>query len=147
MDGEIDEQARKKFFNNIWTRIRGGFNSGRYSLLLQNIDRDIVKLDKLSNLTTEMMQLEPVVAKKNRALSSYSNEMRNQAHRLFESLDTRFYTCTCHHPHQANLQIDTWKFSHLRLSEARSMLLFTFNKASRGSKAIPWHWRDVEVET
>lgn len=53
--------ARKKFFKSIWTKIRGGFGSAKYSMLLQDIDRDI---DKISKLTSGAIQLEPLRTEK-----------------------------------------------------------------------------------
>ncbi|KAF2464631.1 uncharacterized protein BDR25DRAFT_307145 [Lindgomyces ingoldianus] len=143
-DGSTDEKARKKFFKNSWTRIRGGFDSDKYATLLQDIDRDI---DKISKLTSGAAQLEPLRAeKKNKIQSTYWLNIRDQAQRLFESLSSRFCPCSCKQPHKANLRLDVRRNHNTENEAVRFAFLFTFEKSGCVPKALPWDWRDVEIE-
>ncbi|KAF2242297.1 hypothetical protein BU26DRAFT_584494 [Trematosphaeria pertusa] len=123
-DDSIDEMARKKFFKSIWTKIRGGFGSAKYSMLLQDIDRDI---DKISKLTSGAIQLEPLRTEKKKPL--------------------RFYSCTCNHPHQANLRLDLRNGNDIEGGVTRFAFLLTFKMPECVPKVLPWTWRDIEIES
>lgn len=91
-DGTIDERARRKFFKNAWIRVKGGFDASKYAALLQEIDNDIAKI---SQLTSNAVELEPIRAeKKSRLQSTYWKNIRDQAQRLFDSLNSRFHPCS-----------------------------------------------------
>ena len=113
-------------------------------MLLQDIDSDI---DKISKLTAGAVQLEPLRVEKNRLQSTYWKNIRDQAQRLFGSLSSQFYPCSCHHPHKANLRLDIRKGYDVEEDTVRFAFLFTFEKSSCGPKAFPWDWRDIEIET
>ena len=136
---------RKKFFRNTWTRIKGGFDSDKYATLLEEIDRDIYKISKL---TPSAIKLEPIhTGKKNRLNSTYWRNTRDQAQRLFESLSSRFCPCSCQRPHQANLRLDVRKDYDAGGDTVRFAFLFTFQKDACMPTPLPWDWRDVEIET
>ncbi|KAI9690191.1 MAG: hypothetical protein M1822_009152 [Bathelium mastoideum] len=143
-DGTIDERARKKFFRNLWTRINGGFKSSKFGELLQDIDNDIAKI---SQLTAGGLELEPLrLERLNQMHSAYWENIRDQAQRLFDSLSSRFNTCSCHHPHKATLRLDARK-SDVGEEVVRFAFLLTFEKSECYTKELPWDWRDIEIET
>ncbi|KAF1985809.1 hypothetical protein K402DRAFT_454804 [Aulographum hederae CBS 113979] len=142
-NGTIDENARKKFFKNVWTRINGGFNSNKYAELLQAIDNDIAKI---SQLTARGLELEPLrVERLNQIRSMYWKNIRDQAQRLFESLNSRFDTCSCHNPHKATLRLDARK-NDSGETAIRFAFLLTFEKSEGCTGELPWNWRDIEIE-
>lgn len=143
-DGIIDEKSRKKFFKSFWLKTRGGFNAEKYGALLADIDRDI---EKLSKLTSGAIQLEPIkAAKMNRVQSAHWQSIRDQAQRLFDSLNSRLSPCGCTHPHQANLRLDIRKDRRAEDAE-RFAFLLTFEKHSQSALSPPWDWRDIEIES
>lgn len=143
-NSSVDEALRKKFFKSPRLKIRGGFNTDKYAELLADIDRDI---DKISRLTRGTIELEPLrTEKKNRLQSVYWQNIRDQAQRLFESLSSRFSPCDCTHPHKANLRLDVRKSRSGDNTTARFAFLLTFEKSVCGPTAIPWNWRDIEIE-
>ncbi|KAI9772128.1 MAG: hypothetical protein M1840_001417 [Geoglossum simile] len=144
-DGALDKNARKKFFKNAWTRIKGGFDSDKYATLLEEIDRDIYKISKLTPSAT---RLEPIRAGKRNWLNfTYWKNVRDQAQRLFESLSLRFCPCSCQHPHQANLQLDVQRDYDAKGDTVRFAFLFTFRKDTYTPTPLPWDWRDVGIKT
>lgn len=143
-NGNVDENARRKFFGNVWTRIKGGFNSSKFAELLQTIDNDIAKI---SQLTTGSIELESIRLKnQNQMHSTYWENIRDQSQRLFESLNSRFHPCSCHHPHKAKLRLDARK-SDSGEEAARFAFLLTFENSKCGTRKFPWDWRDIEIET
>jgi hypothetical protein len=145
VDGTLDEKARKKFFKNPWTRIKGGFDSNKYATLLEQIDRDI---DKTSKLASSAIRLELIHSeKKNRLHSTYWRDIRDQAQRVFKSLSSRFCPCSCQRPHQANLRLDVRKDRDVEEDAVRFAFLFTFQKEACTPISLPWDWRNVEIET
>jgi len=142
--GTIDEKARKKFFGNIWTRINGGFNSNKFAKLLQAIDNDIAKISKL---TAGGLELEPLrLERLNQKHSTHWKNIRDQAQRLFENLNSRLHACSCCHPHKATLRLDA-RNSDSDEKVVRFAFLLTFEKSECCTRKPPWDWRDIEIET
>jgi hypothetical protein len=129
----------------VWTRIKGGFGSSECEKLLEKIDQDIFKI---SQLISSSMKLEPIRAEKKKRLNSNSwKHIRDQALRVFKSLNAQFSGCSCQLPHQANLRLDVRK-EHITEGDAvRFAFLFTFQKDACGQGPLPWDWRDIEIET
>lgn len=127
--------------------MKGGFDTDKYAALLQEIDRDI---DKISKLTSGFLQLEPLQAKKRNGLQSvYWKNIREQAQRLFNSLSSRLSPCECSHPHQANLRLDVRDIIDRDDDDDtnRFAFLLTFEALSCGPNfPLPWNWRDIEIE-
>jgi hypothetical protein len=126
--------------------VKGGFNSDKYGTLLDEIDRDI---DKISKLTSNAIELEPIRIEKKRRLNlNYWRSIRDQAQRLFESLSSRWSCpCPCQHPHRANLRLDVREGNDTEDDGIRFAFLFTFEKNACTPASLPWDWRDVEIET
>lgn len=149
-DGIIDAKCQQKFFNNAWTRIRGGFATNKCASLLLQIDRDIRKISELTSITLEV---EPLRINRRRKLRSRSlKAVRENAQSLFDILHLRWSgPCPCQLPHRANLQLSMLQDNEVNPLEEDSLtrfaLLFFFETNSRISKPPPWYWRDIEVET
>jgi hypothetical protein len=143
-DGNIDEKARKKFFTSFRRRTKGGFNTGKYRNLLNEIDRDIEKLSKLAN---GAIQLEPVkIQKRNNLQSAYWQEIRDHAQRISDKLSVSFSPCDCTHPHQANLRLDLRENCGKERDASRFTFQLTFGKDSHPASSPPWDWRDIGIE-
>jgi hypothetical protein len=137
---KLDDQMKASWLK----KIRGGLATDKHAALLVEIDRDIVKI---ASLTSGTFELEPLRAeRKNRLQSVYWQSIRDQAQRLFESLSSRFSPCDCRHPHKANLRLDVRKSSSGDDTTARFAFLLTFEKSVCGPNAVPWNWRDIEIE-
>ena len=150
-DGTVDEKGRQKFFNSVWTRVRGGLDSNKCFSLLKQIDHDIFKISQLTAITVEM---EPLRINRSRILRSRSSRsVRDNAQSLFDNLHLRWsYPCPCQLPHRANLQLS--KHGDNETNEPCDedtptcfALLFSFEKSSGVSTLPPWQWRDVEIKT
>lgn len=112
--------------------------------MLRAIDRDI---KKISELTTGAFQLEPLRTKKKiQTQSVYWQNVREQAQRLFDSLSLRLHPCSCNQPHQANLQLDFHRGEY-ELEGTRFTFLLTFERSAGIPQALPWNWKDVEIES
>lgn len=149
-DGTIDRKCQQKFFSSVWTRVRGGFATNKCASLLLEIDRDIRKISELTSVTLEV---EPLRTYRRRKMRSRSiRAVRENAQSLFDILHLRWSSpCPCQLPHRANLQLSMLQDNEANPPEEDSLtrfaLLFSFEKNSRFSKAPPWYWRDVEIET
>lgn len=149
-DGTVDEKCRRKFFSSVWTRVRGGFDSNKCASLLEQIDRDILKISQFTAITLEV---EPLRINRSRKLRSSSKNVRENAKSLFEILHLRWSCpCPCQLPHRVNLQLSMHQDHEVNQSDeentpTRFALLFSFEKNSGVSIPPPWYWRDVEVET
>tara|TARA_R110002003_G_scaffold115_9_gene10018 strand:- start:6311 stop:7255 length:945 start_codon:yes stop_codon:yes gene_type:complete len=144
-DGTINEKERKKFFKKLSRNTRGGLNAEQYRDLLIDIDRDIHKLQELTN---GAIRLEPIkIEKKNKLQSAYWQNVRDQAQRLYDSLSSRFLPCACQHCHQANLRLDIRRDSNADEDAARFAFLLTFEKRSQPAPSPPWDWRDIEIKS
>jgi hypothetical protein len=139
--GEVNEKTRRKFFSRL-NKVKGGFNLSKCEQLLRDIDRDIGKIERLTKGAT---RLEPLKKQKDqhRFQPLYWQNIRDQAQRLFESLSSRFFPCSCNHMHQVNLRLDFQRESRLE-ETTRFALLLTFE---RSPKPLPWDWKDVEIES
>jgi hypothetical protein len=90
--------------------------------------------------------LEPLrLEKQNQMHSKYWQNIRDQAQRLFESLNSRLYPCTCQHPHNAKLRLDVRR-SDSGEEAVRFTFLLTFEKLKCGTGKFLWDWRDIEIE-
>ncbi|KAL9101607.1 MAG: hypothetical protein Q9163_003146 [Psora crenata] len=135
---------REKFFKNWWIRMKGGLNLSKFAELLQAIDNDVTKIRQL---TAGGLELEPLrLERLNQRHSTYWKNIRDQAQRLFESLNSRFHTCSCHHPHKATLRLDARR-SDSGEEAVRFAFLLTFEKSECCTGELPWDWRDIEIET
>ena len=102
----------------------------------------------MSRLTAKAIELEPLRAeRKSESMSVYWENVRDQAQRLFESLSSRFYSCSCHHSHQAKLRLDGRRGYDPKNGSVCFSFLLTFEKSACGTKKYPWDWRDIEIET
>jgi hypothetical protein len=145
LDSTIDEKARKKFFKNAWIRVKGGFDSSKYTALLQEIDNDIAKI---SQLTSSALELEPIRAeKKSRLQSTHWKNIRDQAQRLFDSLNSRFHPCSCHQSHQAKLRLDARISYDAGEDFIKFRFIMMFESDPSKSQTFPYKWRDIEIET
>ncbi len=150
-DGTVDEKARKKFFGNAWTRIKGGFDSSKYADLLQSIDNDIAKI---AQLTAGDAKLEPIRAERqNRVRSKQWKIVRDQAQNLFESLSSKLAPCACQCPHSAQLRLQPQYIDehededfHDNDTKIRFSVLLTFDKSSCTLGSPPWDWRGLAIE-
>ena len=130
-------------YRRLLRRVKGGLNMPKYQDLLSNIDRDI---DKLERLTSSSIRLEPLRAeKRRRSQSMYWPNVQEQAQRLFESLNSRFFPCSCSHLHQANLRLEHRQGLHAE-EAARFALLLTFESTNCDARSSPWKWKDIEFE-
>ena len=149
-DGDVDQKARSRFFNSFWARIRGGFESNKCALLLQDIDRDI---SKISHLTSITMEVEPLRSgRKRQKTGKVWAGMRESAQSLSEVLQLRWaQPCPCNCIHKANLQLtpqdnddsdDENGDGHIR-----SVVLFKLYSGATPAPPLPWKWRDIEVRS
>jgi hypothetical protein len=143
-DGTVDEKARKSFFRSLRVKTGGGFNAAKFETLLTGVDRDI---DKLSNLTSGSIQLEPFkIRKRNQLQYAYWEKIRDQAQRISDQLSASFLPCDCTHQHQANLRLDMRENCGAEEAGSKFAFLLTYEKHSHLESLPPWNWRDIEIE-
>lgn len=152
-DCSVDIKLRAKFFKNRWTCIKGGFESKKYAILLNEIDADI---RKIALLTEGVIRLEPIrLEKKRRAERTHSwIGIRNHARRLFETFHSRWScscSCSCQYPHRASLRLDMRKDSELAQIGPRFIFNLSFDSdaaetVTAAAAALPWHRQDVEIK-
>lgn len=149
-DGKLDEKARDKFFSSAWTRIRGGFESNKCALLLQEIDRDI---SKISHLTSVTMEIEPLrLNRKRRMRARFWTGVRDSAQSLSEILHLRWANpCPCQCSHRANMQLkaqtDDEADEDANNVQIRFALLLALDTVAAAAPPLPWKWRDVEIQS
>lgn len=143
-DNTVDVKLRHKFFNSPWKRIKGGFESAKYDKLLDDIKSDI---SQIATLTTGAIALKPLrLERKRRANTThYWIGIRDHARRLFETFDSHWScnNCSCQHPHRASLRLDMRKDGNMI---TRFGFKLSFDLDPAGTAALPWYWRDVEIE-
>ncbi|KAF2688928.1 hypothetical protein K458DRAFT_385090 [Lentithecium fluviatile CBS 122367] len=124
-------------------RVKGRLELHKCQQLLDSIDRDI---DKLDRLTTSSFKLEPLRVERRRHIQSiFWQNVRDQARGLFESLNSRFLPCSCNRLHQANLRLDRRQATDVGMP-AHFALLLTFQGSSCNPQGLPWRWKDIELE-
>lgn len=139
----MDFKLRDRFFKNPWTRVKGGFESEKYAKLLAEIISDI---NQLAFLTKGAIALEPLrLERKRRAKSShYWIDIRDHARRLFDNFNSHWSrTCSCQYSHCASLRLDLRKDWNLKPCFGFKL---SFDLGAAGTVALPWYWRDVEIE-
>lgn len=139
----MDEKLRVKFFKNPWTRIKGGFEAEKYAKLLAEITSDI---DRIATLTKGAIALDlPRLEQKRLANAThYWINIRNHARRLFETFNSQWScTCSCNHPHRVSLRLDMREDCNI---ETRFGFKLSFDLDTAEASALPWYWRDVEIE-
>lgn len=134
----------------------GGFQIQKFETLIQKIIQDI---RMLHGLQKSAVRVEPVRVQKTQqsgSLVTYLGAFRNQALRVFDTLNSHFYQCSCTSVHQADLQL-ALPLTDKRTGNAgmRLSLEFTYPLNSGIPLAPPlapppvppWAWRHVEIES
>ncbi|KAJ9632878.1 hypothetical protein H2204_007608 [Knufia peltigerae] len=145
----MDCKAREQFFGNVWTRIKGGFESNKCSALIDAIDNDISKINRLTGIALEVecLRLERDRRKKARIWAN----IRDSANSLSEMLRLKWANpCTCQFSHRANMllkaQMDEEADNDDEAEQSRFELLLVFDKATSLVPAVAYKWRDVEIQ-
>ncbi|EXJ71184.1 uncharacterized protein A1O5_06178 [Cladophialophora psammophila CBS 110553] len=149
-DGTVDENARNRFFSSAWVRIRGGFESNKCALLLQEIDRDISKIAQLTSLTA---QVEPLrLIRKRRMKARVWANIRDSAQSLSELLCLRWPSlCSCQYSHRANMLLKAQGDDDADVDDENEQshfeLLLVFDQVAASAPPVPCRWQDVEIES
>ncbi|MCJ1467892.1 hypothetical protein MMC07_006517 [Pseudocyphellaria aurata] len=150
-DGTVDIKQRAKFFKNPWTCIKGGFESQKYFTLWREIDADI---KNIAILTDGAIKLEPIrLERKRRADTTHSwIRIRDHARRLFQTFNSHWScSCSCQYPHRASLRLDMRKNWEMAQTGPRFVFNLSFDSdtpetVTAAAAAMPWYWRDIEIE-
>ncbi len=126
--------------------MRGGFESERFTKLLDEIDGDS---QRIAALTENAVDLEPIRLERKRKLNGpYWIGLQNNAKRLFGILSSSWSSaCPCRHAHRANLRLDVRRGHDITQNSVRFAFVFSFDEDITAATSIPWDWRDVEIET
>ncbi|KAJ8113436.1 hypothetical protein OPT61_g4439 [Boeremia exigua] len=143
--GEIDANARNRFFNDPWVRIRGGFKSKNYKQLLSSIEEDIARI---SNLTSGSITLEPLRLERRRKVNAeYFTGIRHHAQGLYKAFSSHMSSkCTCHGAHEAYLRLDILQEQEIgRVPTFKAVLAF-HSPVSGGNALITAQAVEIESE-
>ncbi|KAL7935836.1 hypothetical protein V8C35DRAFT_298350 [Trichoderma chlorosporum] len=151
-DGTVNEKARKKFFRNLWVRIIGGFSVDDYKTLLDDMDKDIDKMSRLTPkaaqkpIPAETVTVQSVTAEtKNKLQVTHWKDIRDSADRLFLTLSSRFHPCSYHLLHKVNLRLDIQNCEDVT-NNVRFTLHVMLEASGGKSKSYSGDWREIEIE-
>lgn len=125
--------------------IKIGFDSKKFQNLVKEIDSDIYKI---AMLTTKNIELGPQrLDRERRKNSQFWLNVRDHAKRIFDILEYQWPTkCTCQHHHRADLRLEVRENECDGAEGVRFGCLFSTDSNSNAACAVPWNWRDVEIE-
>lgn len=143
----MESKNLEKFFkksNRLWKSVKLAFDSDKINNLLEQIERDVSRID---NLTQGNVKLDPLRQERQRKSNIlYWQHIRDQSKRLFDAISSR-WLCDYEHEHQASLKLQVRKVcDHEHSSRPCFSLMFSFNDVAVSTVPTPWDWRPVEIE-
>ena len=142
----METKNLEKFFksNKLWKSVKLAFDNDKMNRLLEQIERDISRID---NLTQKNVKLELLKQEKRRKSNTFHwQRIRNHAKLLFDAISPR-WLCDCEHEHRASLKLQVRRvYDDENSSRPRFSLIFSFDDVAFSTMSIPWGWRAVEIE-
>ncbi|KAE9375901.1 hypothetical protein N431DRAFT_481106 [Stipitochalara longipes BDJ] len=134
-----------KIFNKPLRAIKIGLHSGNFEKLMGKIDFDI---NQISTLTSKNIELGPQrLDRQRRKNSQVWSNIRTHARRIYEALAHQWTTkCSCQHHHRADLRLDISEPQGDCNEGIHFRCLFSIEANNQATFAVPWNWRDVEIE-
>jgi hypothetical protein len=144
-NGEEENGTMERFFqksSRFWHSVKIGLDSDKLDKLLEQIEKDIFRIEKLTEKT---IKLEPQRQELHRKSNTRGwQNIRDCAKSLFVALSTQ-WRCDCKHAHETCLKLELPKPELVDNQDIIFGILFSYGAPSNPGATVPWNWRDVEI--
>ena len=144
-NGEGENKTVETFFqksSRFWHGVKIGLDGDKLDKLLEQIEKDIFRIEKLTEKT---IKLEPQRQELHRKSNTSGwQSVRNYAKSLFAALSTQ-WCCDCKHAHETCLKLELPTSELVHDQDIMFAILFSYGTPSNAGAPVPWDWRDVEI--